>query len=259
MTSGKTGEADIGLIGLAVMGQNIVLNMADHGYTVAVYNRTTETMTDWIAQCRREEPSAERLIGCAQLEEFVAAIRRPRKIILLVKSSAPSRFEKDAVDAVINSLLPLLDKDDIVIDGGNSMWEATIRRESELAEKGIRFVGSGVSGGEEGARFGPSLMPGGAASSWDELQPIWEAIAAKVDPETGKPLEGAQPGKPVEGGVPCTAHIGANGAGHYVKMVHNGIEYGDMQLICEAYFLMKNLLGMTPGQMSDVFSQWNRG
>ena len=251
--------ADIGLIGLAVMGQNLVLNIADHGFNVAVYNRTTSTMTNWLDECKAKEPSYDRLVGCETLEQLVAAIKRPRKIVILVKSSAPSGYERDAVDTVIDQLLPLLDPDDIIIDGGNSMWEATIRRQKELTEKGFRFVGSGVSGGEEGARFGPSLMPGGDASSWNEIKPIWEAISARVDAETGKPMEDATPGNPVEGGVPCTAHIGADGAGHYVKMVHNGIEYGDMQLICESYQLMKQLLGMSAGEMSEVFGEWNQG
>ena len=253
------GQADIGLIGLAVMGQNIVLNMADHGFKVAVFNRTTQTMIDFVEQAKREQPSAHNLVPCETLEAFVKAIKRPRKIMFLVKSSAPNRYERDAVDAVIEQLLPLVEKGDILIDGGNSMWEATIRREKALAEKGIHFVGSGVSGGEEGARFGPSLMPGGSREAWKSLKPIWTAIAAKVDSKTGKPLEDAEPGKPVTGGVPCTTHIGADGAGHYVKMVHNGIEYGDMQLICEAYWLMKNLLGMKPDEMSDIFSEWNKG
>jgi 6-phosphogluconate dehydrogenase len=252
-------NADIGLIGLAVMGQNVVLNIADHGFKIAVYNRTTKTMTDWIEKINAEEPYANNVIGCAELADFVKTLAKPRKIVILVKSSAPSGYERDAVDLVIDQLLPLLDQNDIIIDGGNSMWEATIRREKELAPKGICFVGSGVSGGEEGARFGPSLMPGGTKEAWASLKPIWEAIAAKVDPETGKPLEGAAPGKPIEGGATCTTHIGDDGAGHYVKMVHNGIEYGDMQLICESYFLMKTLLGMPANEIGQVFAEWNKG
>ncbi len=251
--------ADIGLIGLAVMGQNIVLNMADHGFKVAVYNRTTEKMLDFVADAEANEPAHGNLVPCKTLKQLVASIKRPRKIMFLVKSSAPDRHTRDAVDTVIDQLLPLIDKGDILIDGGNSMWEATIRREHELAPKGIHFVGSGVSGGEEGARFGPSLMPGGSKDSWKQLKPIWNAVAAKVDRATGKPIEGAERGKPVKGGVPCTAHIGPDGAGHYVKMVHNGIEYGDMQLICESYHLMKHLLGMKPDEMSDVFAKWNKG
>ena len=252
---------DIGLIGLAVMGQNLVLNMADHGYAVAVYNRTTETMTDFVNRCNAEEPSATRVVGFAELAQFVAGIKRPRKIVLLVKSSAVLPTDRDAVDKVIDGLIPLLDEGDIIVDGGNSNWNATIRREKELSEKGLRFFGSGVSGGELGARFGPSLMPGGDETAWKELEPIWRDIAAKVDPDTGKPIERNDPNKPVlvDEGEPCTTYIGANGAGHYVKMVHNGIEYIDMQLICEAYFLMKTLLCMDPGEMSEVFGEWNEG
>ena len=250
---------DIGLIGLAVMGQNLVLNMADHGYTVAVFNRTTATMEDFIARCRKEEPSAERVVGFAELKDFVAAIRRPRKIVLLVKSTAVLPHDRDAVDATIDLLLPLLEKGDIIIDGGNSNWNATIRREKDLRPRGILFMGSGVSGGEVGARFGPSLMPGGAPEAWGAIKPIWQAIAAKVDAKTGRPIETYAPGKPITAGVPCTTHIGSDGAGHYVKMVHNGIEYIDMQLICEAYQLMKSLLGMSAGEMGEVFAQWNEG
>ena len=245
-------QADIGLIGLAVMGQNLALNIADHGYTIAVYIRSPEKTREFIAQAGREEPSHPRLLGRESLEAFVAAIKRPRKIVLLVKAG-------EATDKTIASVLPHLEQGDIVIDGGNALWTDTIRREKELAGKGLRFIGSGVSGGETGARFGPSLMPGGSAEAWAELEPIWNAIAAKVDAQTGVPLPGAAPGQPVEGGVPCTAHIGPDGAGHYVKMVHNGIEYIDMQLICEAYWLMKNLLGMEAGEIGKVFEDWNEG
>lgn len=242
-------QSDIGLIGLAVMGQNLALNVADHGFRISVYNRTTATMEKFVS----ENPNTPGgLAGHETLEGFVQSLATPRRIIVLVKAGGPT-------DAVIESLLPLLDKDDIIIDGGNALWTDTIRRERELKEKGIRFIGSGVSGGEEGARFGPSLMPGGDPEAWKEIEPIWRAIAAKVDDKTGRPLEGAEPGKPVEGGVPCTAYIGTDGAGHYVKMVHNGIEYGDMQMICEAYALMKDVLGMTPAEMGDVFAEWNRG
>jgi len=254
-------QCDIGLIGLAVMGQNLVLNMADHGYAVAVYNRTTSVMDEFIKNNHAKEPSAERVIGFAELADFVKSLKRPRKIILLVKSTAVLPSDRDAVDKVIDGLLPLLDKDDIIIDGGNSNWNATIRREKELAAQGYRFFGSGVSGGELGARFGPSLMPGGSKSAWKELEPIWKAIAAKVDPKTGKPIERNDPTNPVtlKEGEPCTTYIGANGAGHYVKMVHNGIEYIDMQLICEAYFFMKTLLRMKPDEISKVFGKWNKG
>jgi len=245
-------QANIGLIGLAVMGQNLALNMADHGYTVAVYNRTTEKMHQFIKQSEAEEPSADRLVGCESLESLVQAIERPRKIVILVKAGK-------GTDAVIDQLTPTLDEGDILIDGGNAQWTDTIQREQALKEKGVYFVGSGVSGGEVGARFGPSLMPGGDPRAWESLGPIWRAIAAKVDPETGKPLEGEVPGQPIQGGEPCTAHIGSDGAGHYVKMVHNGIEYIDMQLICEAYQLMKDVLGMRPDEMSAVFKQWSEG
>lgn len=239
----------IGLVGLAVMGQNLALNIADHGFRISVFNRTTSKTNDFVKE-NSDTPGG--IHGAQSLEEFVASIRRPRKIIILVRAG-------EATDAVIDSLIPLLDKDDILVDGGNALWTDTIRREKVLNEQGLRFVGSGISGGEEGARFGPSLMPGGAESAWNEIKPIWEAIAAKVDAKTGKPIEGAAPGKPVEGGVSCTTYIGENGAGHYVKMVHNGIEYGDMQMICEAYALMSKILGMSPGEISAVFGQWNEG
>ena len=243
------GKANVGLVGLAVMGQNLVLNMADHGFRVAVYNRTTETMKRFVAE-HPDTPGG--LVGCETPEALVAALESPRKIVLLVKAGG-------AVDAIAEHLTPLLDKGDVLIDGGNSLWTDTIRREKDYAAKGILFMGSGVSGGEEGARFGPSLMPGGTAAAWKAIEPIWTAIAAKVDEKTGKPIEGAAPGKPVVGGVPCTTHIGPDGAGHYVKMVHNGIEYGDMQLIAEAYGLLRGLLDLDPGQLSDVFAEWNEG
>jgi 6-phosphogluconate dehydrogenase len=244
--------ADIGLIGLAVMGQNLALNIADHGFPIAVYNRTTSTMDQWVGKVKKEEPSGNRVIGCKTTQELIQTIRTPRKFIILVKAGPP-------VDAVVKDLIANgIDKDDIVIDTGNSLWTDTIRREKEYAER-CRFFGSGVSGGETGARFGPSLMPGGHPESWKHLEPIWKAIAAKVDEKTGKPIENYAPGRPVTGGVPCTAYIGPNGAGHYVKMVHNGIEYIDMQLICEAYTLMQNLLGMKPAELSRVFAQWNEG
>ena len=242
-------QADLGLIGLAVMGKNLVLNMADHGFKVAVYNRTTETMLKFVAE---NPDTLGGLIGCKSTRQLVQAIKRPRKIVILVKAG-------HAVDAVVDRLRPLLDKGDIVIDSGNSLWTDTIRREKDLALKGLYFLGSGVSGGEEGARFGPSLMPGGSKKAWVQIKPIWKAISAKVDAKTGTPLTGAAPGKPVKGGVPCTTYIGSDGAGHYVKMVHNGIEYSDMQLICEAYYLMKHLLGMKPNEMSTTFAKWNKG
>ncbi|MGB0744220.1 MAG: NADP-dependent phosphogluconate dehydrogenase [Opitutales bacterium] len=241
--------SEIGLIGLAVMGQNLALNIADHGYRISVYNRTTSKMEDFVA-ANPDTPGG--LVGQAELKDFVASLKRPRKIIILVQAGW-------ATDKVIESLVPLMEEGDIIIDGGNAKWDDTIRREKELTDKGLRFIGSGVSGGEEGARFGPSLMPGGTPEAWEFLEPVWKAIAAKVDPDTGKPIEGAEPGKPVEGGFSCTAYIGPDGAGHYVKMVHNGIEYGDMQMICEAYDLMQNVLGLTPAEMGDIFSEWNQG
>ena len=252
--------ADVGLIGLEVMGKNLALNMADHGYQVAVFNRTTSKIAAFV----QENPpavfgttggglvppaSAE---SAQALKEFVASIKRPRRIILLVKAGAPT-------DATIDSLKPLLEPGDVIVDGGNAEWLDTQRREKALGAMGIHFVGSGVSGGEIGARFGPSLMPGGKAEAWKHLEPIWTAIAAKVDPVTGKPLEGAAPGKPVKGGVACTTYIGPDGAGHFVKMVHNGIEYADMQLIGEAYHFLRDVLGVSNTQMAEVFSEWNKG
>jgi 6-phosphogluconate dehydrogenase len=246
--------ADVGLVGLAVMGQNLVLNMADHGFKVAVYNRTTAVTNEFVA---KNPPNVfgsmgGGLVPSAELKDFVRSIKRPRRIVILVKAGGPT-------DAVIDSLVPHLEKGDMVVDGGNAEWQDTVRREKALGEKGLLFVGSGVSGGEEGARFGPSLMPGGKPESWKLLEPVWTAIAAKVDEKTGRPLPGAARGKPVAGGVPCTTYIGPGGAGHYVKMVHNGIEYGDMQLICEAYHFMRDSLGMNTDQMAATFSEWNAG
>jgi len=254
LSTPSPGSADVGLVGLAVMGQNLVLNMADHGFQVAVYNRTTATTEKFIAD---NPPSAfggsgGGLVPSAKLDEFVRSIKRPRRIIILVKAGGPT-------DAVIDSLVPHLERGDVIVDGGNALYTDTIRREKALADKGLLFVGSGVSGGEEGARFGPSLMPGGKPEAWEILKPVWIAIAAKVDAGTGKPIPGATPGKPVTGGVPCTTYIGPNGAGHYVKMVHNGIEYGDMQLICEAYSILRNSLGKTPEEISRIMLEWNQG
>jgi 6-phosphogluconate dehydrogenase len=183
---------------------------------------------------------------------LVASLERPRRIVMMIKAGAP-------VDSVNRRLLPLLDAGDVVVDGGNSLWSDTQRRQAELDAAGVHFIGSGVSGGEIGARFGPSLMPGGDRRAWRRLKPVWNAIAAKVDSKTGREIEGARPGAPVKGGVPCTAYIGEGGAGHYVKMVHNGIEYADMQLISEAYFLLHRLLGLAPDALANVFSEWNRG
>ena len=242
-------HSDIGLIGLAVMGQNLALNIADHGFQISVYNRTTEKVDKFVAG---NPGTPGGIVGARTLGDFVKSLARPRKVIILVQAGK-------GTDAVIDSLVPLLDKGDIIIDGGNALWTDTIRREKALKEKGLRFIGSGVSGGEEGARFGPALMPGGDKAAFKELEKIWNAIAAKVDGKTGRPIPGAAPGKPVKGGVPCCAHIGENGAGHYVKMIHNGIEYGDMQMICEAYAVMKGVLGMKAREMGGVFSAWNKG
>jgi 6-phosphogluconate dehydrogenase len=242
-------ESDIGLIGLAVMGQNLALNIADHGFRISVFNRTTSKTEKFVAE-NPDTPGG--LVGCATIEEFVASLKRPRKAVIMVQAGP-------ATDAVIAQLANLFDEGDIIIDGGNSRWLDTIRREKELTAKGLRFIGTGVSGGEEGARFGPALMPGGTAEAWEHLAPVWNAIAAKVDAETGAELKGAAPGKPVVGGVPCCAYIGPDGAGHYVKMIHNGIEYGDMQMICEAYDLMRSVLGMSAPEMAEVFARWNKG
>ena len=242
-------QSDIGLIGLAVMGQNLALNIADHGFAISVYNRTTAKTDEFV----KENPKTPgKLTGCPTMKDFAASLKKPRKAVILVKAGGPT-------DAVINELAAVFEPGDIIIDGGNALWTDTIRRERELKAKGLRFIGSGVSGGEEGARFGPSLMPGGDAAAWAELKPIWEAVASKVDAVTGVELTGATPGKPIKGGVPCVAHIGPDGAGHYVKMVHNGIEYGDMQLICEAYNILKNGLGLSADEMHHVFADWNQG
>ena len=244
-----TAQSDVGVIGLAVMGQNLALNMADHGFRVSAFNRTVTSMSTFV-EAHRDTPGG--LVGCETIEHFVASLKRPRKMVVLVKAG-------EATDAVITSLVPLLESGDIIVDGGNARWTDTIRRERSLADKGIRLIGSGVSGGEEGARFGPSLMPGGALDAYREIEPIWKAIAAKVDSTTGKPLEGALPGKPIMGGVPCTAYMGPDGAGHFVKMVHNGIEYGDMQMIAESYDLLRRLVQLTPEEIGGVFERWNRG
>ncbi len=224
----SSAQSDFGLIGLAVMGQNLVLNVESRGYRVSVYNRTPAVTDEFIAA-----HPGKRLQGTHTLEGFVNSLSRPRKIQIMVKAGA-------AVDAVIAQLLPLLDEGDIVIDGGNSLYTDTERRDAELAARGLRFVGAGVSGGEEGARKGPAIMPGGPASTWDVMRPIFESIAAKVN------------------GEPCVMHIGPGGAGHYVKMIHNGIEYGDMQLICEAYSIFR-AAGMSAAEIADVFLRWNDG
>lgn len=247
--------SDIGVIGLAVMGQNLALNLADHGFRVSVYNRTY-TKAHELAQQNPHTPGG--LIALESLEAFIQSIARPRKIILLVKAG-------QAVDDLIDTLLPKLAKAsgslpaDLLIDAGNTLWTDTMERSQRVTDQGISYAGMGLSGGEEGARFGPSLMFGGRETDWQQLAPLLKAVAAKVDPSTGKALTGAQPGKPIVEGAPCAAHIGSDGAGHYVKMVHNGIEYGDMQMICEAYDWMRTLLGLAPSAISTIFTQWNQG
>lgn len=222
--------ADFGLIGLAVMGENLVLNMENNGYTVAVYNRTVEKVDKFI----KGRGKGKNFIGAHSIEELVKSLKRPRKVMLLVKAGKP-------VDDFIEKIMPYLDEGDIIIDGGNSHFPDTIRRTRYVEEKGFLYIGTGVSGGEEGALKGPSIMPGGSVDAWPEVKPVFQDIAAKVD------------------GIPCCDWVGANGAGHFVKMVHNGIEYGDMQLISESYFIMKNLLGMTADEMHKVFAEWNEG
>jgi 6-phosphogluconate dehydrogenase len=223
-------KAEIGLIGLAVMGENLAMNMESKGFTVAVYNRSTEKVDKFISG-RAAEKS---FIGCHSPEELVKALAKPRKIFMMVKAGA-------AVDALIEQLLPLLEEGDILIDGGNSHYPDTVRRTAYVESKGMLYVGCGVSGGEEGALKGPSMMPGGSPAAWEHVKPIFQAICAKV-----------------ENGSPCCDWVGENGAGHFVKMVHNGIEYGDMQLICETYQLMRDGLGMTSGEMHEVFAAWNK-
>jgi len=221
--------ADIGLIGLAVMGENLVMNMESKGFTVAVYNRTTSKVDDFV----NGRAKGKNIIGCHSLEELVASLQKPRKVFMLIKAGA-------AVDEMIEQLLPLLEDGDIIIDGGNSHFPDTIRRTEYVESKGKLFIGTGVSGGEEGALKGPSMMPGGSPAAWPHVKPIFQAVCAKV-----------------ENGEPCCDWVGENGAGHFVKMVHNGIEYGDMQLICEAYQLMKDLLGMSYEEMHETFKKWN--
>jgi len=227
----STGSCDIGLIGLAVMGQNLVLNMNDHGYKVAVFNRTVSKVDDFL----RDEAKGTKVVGTHSVEELCSQLKSPRRVMLMVKAG-------DVVDQTIETLLPHLDKGDIIIDGGNSLFTDSNRRTKDLAEKGILFIGTGVSGGEEGARRGPSIMPGGNPAAWPHVKEILQAISAKV-----------------EGGTPCCDWVGENGAGHYVKMVHNGIEYGDIQLIGEAYQLLKDSLGLTADELAEIFSEWNKG
>ena len=224
-------KADIGLVGLAVMGENLVLNMESHGFSVCVYNRTVDKVDNFL----KGRGAGKKIIGAHSIEELISSLKSPRKIMLMVKAGKP-------VDDFIELIVPHLEKGDIVIDGGNSHFPDTTRRTKYLEEKGFLFIGTGVSGGEEGALKGPSIMPGGSAAAWQFVKPIFQSIAAKV-----------------EDGSPCCDWVGENGAGHFVKMVHNGIEYGDMQLISETYFVMKELLGLSADEMSDVFKEWNEG
>ncbi|MGH7137719.1 MAG: decarboxylating NADP(+)-dependent phosphogluconate dehydrogenase, partial [Pirellulales bacterium] len=224
-------SCDIGLIGLAVMGQNLVLNMNDHGFKVAVFNRTVSKVDDFLAN----EAKGTQVAGAHSIEELTSLLKRPRRVMLMVKAG-------DTVDQMIDKIVPHLEAGDIVIDGGNSLYSDSTRRTRDLAAKGILFIGTGVSGGEEGARHGPSIMPGGNPAAWPHVKDILQSIAAKV-----------------EDGTPCCDWVGEEGAGHYVKMVHNGIEYGDMQLICEAYDLLKRGLGLTPDELHEVFADWNKG
>jgi len=221
---------DLGLIGLAVMGQNLVLNMNDNGYKIAVFNRTVAKVTKFI----ENEAKDTNVEGALTLEEFMSKLKKPRRVMLLVMAGQP-------VDDFIEKLLPFMEADDIIIDGGNSHYPDSMRRTAYLAEKGFRFIGAGVSGGEEGARYGPSIMPGGDMAAWPHVKDIFQAISAKAGTEA------------------CCDWVGGGGAGHYVKMVHNGIEYGDMQLICEAYNLMKNVCGMTNDEMAAAMTEWNKG
>lgn len=223
--------ADIAVIGLAVMGQNLVLNLERNGYTVAVYNRTTATMQDFV-----DAHPGKKLVPVESYPALVQSLATPRRILIMVKAGAP-------VDYVLDDLVPLLEEGDIVMDGGNSLFSDTERREKALSEQGLVYMGVGVSGGEEGALWGPSIMPGGTPGGWSSLQPMLEAIAAKAE----------------EDGRPCVTYLGPGGAGHYVKMVHNGIEYGDMQLIAEAYDILQRVLGVQPAELAEIFTEWNRG
>src|SRR5580698_9852748 len=242
----EKGSCDIGLIGLAVMGQNLVLNMNDHGYKVAVFNRTVSKVDDFI----QNEAKGTQVVGAHSLEEMCGLLKTPRRVMIMVKAG-------DVVDQTIEHVLPYLEKGDIIIDGGNSLFTDSNRRTKDLGDKGILFIGTGVSGGDEGARFGPSIMPGGNPAAWPHVKEIFQAIAARV-----------------EDGTPCCDWVGENGAGHFVlsaimiisvyvlcpylqvKMVHNGIEYGDMQLICEAYHLLKSILQLSNEELSAVFREW---
>ncbi len=241
-------KCDIGLMGLAVMGENLVLNMEDHGFSVAVYNRTTSKVDDFV---HRADVKNRKIVGTHSLQELVSSLEKPRKVMLMIKSGdavpAPADQlypEVSAADAVIEQLLQIMEPGDVIIDGGNTHFRDTERRTRYVESKGLLYIGTGVSGGEEGARLGPSIMPGGSEKAWPLVKPIFQAISAKVG---------------AKGDIPCCEWVGPRGAGHYVKMVHNGIEYGDMQLICEAYWMLKQALGLSNAELYDIFAQWNQG
>ncbi|MGX9461863.1 NADP-dependent phosphogluconate dehydrogenase [Shewanella sp. A14] len=249
-----TQQSHVGVIGLGVMGKNLALNIADNGYHVAVFDLDTLKVNAAVTQEETERKAGikPRMQLCNNLTEMLSNLAKPRVIVLSVPAGAP-------VDGVCKSLIEAgIEVDDIVIDTGNSLWTDTVERETRYKNQFV-FFSSAVSGGEVGARFGPSLMPSGHESAWRYVEPIWNAIAAKVDPQTGLPIERFEPGNPVTEGEPCTAYIGPAGSGHYVKMVHNGIEYADMQLICEAYHLLSDGLGMSAHDISGIFSDWNKG
>src|SRR6266508_4652588 len=229
-------KGDIALIGLAVMGQNLILNMNDHGFTVVAYNRTVEKVDEFLAK----EAKGTNVLGAHSVPEMVSMLKRPRRVMCMVKAGKP-------VDEFIEQLIPHLEPGDIIIDGGNSLFDDTNRRVKYVESKGLLYIGTGVSGGEEGARRGPSIMPGGSPAAWPHVKDIFQSVSAKVDDGTGGQAQ------------PCCDWVGEQGAGHYVKMVHNGIEYGDMQLICEAYNILKTGLGMTAEEMHQVFKEWNEG
>jgi len=244
---------DIGVIGLGVMGKNLALNIADNQYHVSAFDLDPVKVNGVIQQEKQERAGLEsRILGCANLTEMLASLTKPRIFVLSVPAGAP-------VDGVCSALISAgIESDDIVIDTGNSLWTDTVEREARYKGQFV-FFSSAVSGGEVGARFGPSLMPSGDIDAWHHVAPIWKAIAAKVDAKTGLPIERFEPGNPVTEGEPCTTYIGPAGSGHYVKMVHNGIEYADMQLICEAYQMLHDGLGMSAAEVGDVFERWNKG
>ena len=243
---------DIGFIGLGVMGKNLALNLADNGYKIAAFDLDHQKIDEAMAQDKTESGEGGRIIGCTSYTELLAKLSQPHLIILSIPAG-------DIVDDVCHKLMDAgIKADDIVVDTGNSLWTDTVRREKEYRGR-FFFFSTAVSGGEVGARFGPSLMPSGDPYAWARIEPIWHAIAAKVDTTSGRAIERFEPGNPVKEGEPCAAYIGPSGAGHYVKMVHNGIEYADMQLICEAYHIMREALDMTPQEIGEVFSDWNQG